>query len=178
MLNAADKVRSVFEAIVRFFAHVCIGLVTVLVLLVSLNVVLRYVFGTGVIALQELEWHALVPVAVIGIAYALQEDYHVRVDVLLSRLPRAFQAGMEIVSLLLLIAVAAYLVWITSPYAHSAYIIGESSAVSHGLPYRWALKAVVPFGFILLTLQGVASLLNVLVRWARDEPLKAERNTM
>ena len=43
---------------------------------------LRYGFSIGSIAMQELEWHIMVPICVFGMSYALRHGEHVRVDVL------------------------------------------------------------------------------------------------
>ena len=47
---------------------------------VFIDVILRYFFNSGSLALQELEWHMFSVMFLIGIAYALNEDGHVRVD--------------------------------------------------------------------------------------------------
>ena len=46
------------------------------------NVLLRYVFNTGSVWSQELEWHLMAPICLFGMSYALRHGEHVRVDVL------------------------------------------------------------------------------------------------
>ena len=62
----------------------------VLMLLMLVNVfydaIMRYLFRSGSIALQELEWHFFSAMFLLGIAYALKEDGHVRVDIIYDRL--------------------------------------------------------------------------------------------
>ncbi len=57
-----------------------------LVVVMATNVLLRYLFSTSVWA-QELEWHLLVPLSLIGIAYAARHGEHVRVDIFFARYP-------------------------------------------------------------------------------------------
>ena len=58
------------------------GLLNLVMLLnVFYDAIMRYFFSSGSIALQEMEWHLFAMVFLFGIAYALKEDGHVRVDV-------------------------------------------------------------------------------------------------
>ena len=71
------------------FSHVMGWIAGVLNLAMLFNVfydaITRYFFNTGSIAMQEMEWHLFAMVFLFGIAYALKEDGHVRVDVLYDR---------------------------------------------------------------------------------------------
>ena len=51
------------------------------------NVLLRYLFSIGSVAAQELEWHLMSPIVLIGMAYALLHDGHLRVDLIYVKLP-------------------------------------------------------------------------------------------
>ena len=53
------------------------------------NVLLRYFFRTGSVAMQELEWHLMAPICMLGLSYAILKDGHVQVDILLRPLSRA-----------------------------------------------------------------------------------------
>ena len=57
------------------------------------NVFLRYGFSIGEIWAQELEWHLLVPLTLVGMSYALRHGEHVRVDVLFTTFSDAQQTG-------------------------------------------------------------------------------------
>ena len=57
------------------------------------NVLLRYAFSIGSVWSQELEWHLLAPLVLVGMTYALQQGEHVRVDVFYARLPPRAQGG-------------------------------------------------------------------------------------
>ena len=57
------------------------------------NVLLRYGFSIGSIWMQELEWHIMVPICLLGMSYALLKGEHVRVDVVFQYFCRAQQAS-------------------------------------------------------------------------------------
>ena len=60
------------------------------------NVLLRYVFHTGSVWSQELEWHLMAPICLFGMSYALRHGEHVRVDVMFAALLRAQQASRRV----------------------------------------------------------------------------------
>ncbi|MDZ4262663.1 MAG: C4-dicarboxylate ABC transporter permease, partial [Pseudomonadota bacterium] len=48
------------------------------------------------------------------------------------------------------------IIYSSTPFVTASYDWGEASPDPGGLPYRWLLKAMIPVGFALLALQGVA----------------------
>lgn len=135
-----------------------------LVLLVTANVFARYFFSAGTVGLQELEWHLVSPIALLGMSYALHQGEHVRVDVFYERMGPRLQAGVDVVTAALTVAVAGYLAWLAVPYVAASYQMGQGSPDPGGLPHRFLLKAFIPLGFGLLALQGLAALLLALER--------------
>lgn len=139
-------------------------LALVIVAVMAANVVLRYLFSYGSVWSQELEWHLLAPLILFGIPYALLKGEHVRVDVLYAKFSARTQLRVEAASQLLGILIAAAFVWLSLGYVQQAWAIGEQSPDPGGLPYRWALKALIPAGFTLLLLQSLATLLGVIAK--------------
>jgi TRAP-type mannitol/chloroaromatic compound transport system permease small subunit len=127
-----------------------------LVLVVGGNVLLRYVFNSGSIALQELEWHLVSPIALFGMAFGLRHGAHVRVDFVYDRMSPRVQSFVDLIAALLMGAVAVVIVSVAIPYVQSSYTIAEGSPDPGGLPWRWLLKAFIPLGFGLLILQAIA----------------------
>ena len=144
-----------------------------IVMLMATNVVLRYLFSYGSVWAQELEWHLLAPLILFGIPYALFKGEHVRVDVFFEKFSASNQQRVEIVSQALGILIALAFAWLSFRYFQQSFAIGEKSSDPGGLPYRWALKALLPAGFILLALQSFATLLGALEK-LRASPQRAE----
>lgn len=138
-------------------------LVLGMVALITYDVAMRYLFHAGSVALQELEWHLFAVIFLIGAAYTLKHDSHVRVDVLYQSRwmsPRR-RALVNLVGTLLFLIPFCLLIIVSSwPFVHDAFVHGEGSPDPGGLPYRWLLKAAIPVGFGLLLLQGLATALH------------------
>ena len=73
------------------------------------NVLLRYFFRTGSVAMQELEWHLMAPICMLGLSYAILEDGHVQVDILFGRFPERLRRVIEFISTVLVVVVIAIL---------------------------------------------------------------------
>ncbi len=134
-----------------------------IVLVMAYNVLLRYFFRTGSVAMQELEWHLMAPICMLGLSYAILKDGHVQVDILYGRFPERLQRIIQFVSMVLVVLVAAILLKLSIPYVMQSYNIGEKSPDPGGLTHRWILKAMLPIGFALLLIQSTAAMLRALV---------------
>jgi TRAP-type mannitol/chloroaromatic compound transport system permease small subunit len=113
-------------------------------------------------ALIEGQWYLFAAAFLLGLGYALQRDDHVRVDVLQSRWSRRRQARVELAGTLglLLPFVVVVLITAVEPTVHT-WQIGEMSPDPGGLPRTW-VKSLIPLGFLLLGLQGVAQAIRLL----------------
>jgi TRAP-type mannitol/chloroaromatic compound transport system permease small subunit len=133
-----------------------------IVALMSVNVVLRYLFSIGSVWAQELEWHLLVPLILFGSSYALLHGEHVRVDILYGKFSEKNKKYVNLFSALLVIAISALFIWFSLHYVEQSYVIDEGSPDPGGLPHRYLLKGLLPLGFALLLAQGIASALKSL----------------
>ena len=152
------------ERVVDLVGRAASWLALVIVVLMAVNVVLRYLFSIGSVWAQELEWHLLAPLILFGIPYALLKGEHVRVDVLYAGFSERNQLIVDVVSQILGILIAAAFVWLSLAYVQQSFVIDEKSPDPGGLGYRWILKALIPAGFVVLALQSFATLLGVVAR--------------
>jgi TRAP-type mannitol/chloroaromatic compound transport system permease small subunit len=162
-LRFADMLESVIDVIGRWTSWVCLGMV----LLIAIDVVLRYFFRIGSVAAQELEWHLMSPIALIGMSYAMRYNEHVRVDLFYERLGPRLRIVVELTSALITAVIAAIVIYLSLEFVRQAFVSGESSTDPGGLPYRFLLKAFVPLGFALLFVQAVAHGMRQCVALAR-----------
>jgi TRAP-type mannitol/chloroaromatic compound transport system permease small subunit len=135
-----------------------------IVVLMATNVVLRYLFSYGSVWAQELEWHLLAPLILFAIAYALLKGEHVRVDVAYAHFSPRAKEIVDLVSALLCLAISVAIILLSLKYVEQAYVIGEKSADPGGLTHRWILKALIPVGFVLLSLQSAAEIAKGILR--------------
>lgn len=142
-------------------------LVLAMVLLVCYDVAMRYLFQSGSIALQELEWHLFALVFLLGAAYTLKHDEHVRVDLLYGnrRFSDKHRALVNLLgALLLLIPFCVLIIYTSWSFVGNSFAMGEGSPDPGGLPYRFLIKAAIPVGFSLLLIQGIAEVArNILI---------------
>ena len=160
MKPAITRLVLLLEAVVKGFGVVAAWTCVVLVLLVAGDVFARYLFRTGAVWAQELQWHLISPIALFGMSYALFSGEQVRVDVLFDRFGPIIQRGIEILGGLLMIGFGLIMVKLSLPWVEISYARGEGSPNPGGLPYRFVLKALIPLGFALLAIQGLAHVLR------------------
>ena len=136
----------------------------ILVAIIGVDVLLRYAFNKSTAALFELEWHLFAIIFMIGSAYTLKYDKHVRVDVFYTNFSVKRKAWVNLIgTVFFLIPFCVVIISTSIPFVIASYNIMESSADPGGLPYRFIIKATIPIGISLLLLQGVSELLKSLI---------------
>ena len=128
-------------------------------------VVLRYVFDAGFIWLQEaVIWmHAFV--FMVGAAYTLQREEHVRVDIFYRRMSESGRAWIDVVGVsVFLLPLCALLVWTSYDFVAMSWSLREASRESGGMPYPLIplLKTVLIVMPLAVGLQGISLLLRSL----------------
>lgn len=144
------------EQFIDWSGRVVSWCVLAMVLLTFLVVLLRYVFDTGWIALQESVSYLHSMVFLLGAAYTLKHDAHVRVDIFYSRFSERTKAWVELLGhLFILIPVMLFIVWISWPYISDAWAVKESSRDAGGLPGVYLLKSLILLMAGLLIIQAL-----------------------
>jgi TRAP-type mannitol/chloroaromatic compound transport system permease small subunit len=144
---------------------------TVLVLLIFYDVVARYLFNVTFSAIIELEWHLFAFIFLLGAAYALKHDRHVRVDVFYANFTEKQQAWVNLIgTLLFLIPFCIIIIYTSFRFTANAYVINEGSPDPGGLPARYIVKAAIPIGFALLLLQAISLLLKSILTLTHNKP--------
>lgn len=138
---------------------------TLFMVLVQVTVVvLRYGFDIGSIATQESITYMHALVFLLGAAYTLKHNAHVRVDIVYQRLSARGQAIVDLLGGLFLLLPTALFILISSwDYVASAWAIHEGSPEAGGLPLIFLLKTAIPVATALLILQGIAEGLKCLL---------------
>jgi len=138
-------------------------LILLLMLIIVYQASMVALFSIGSVALQELQWHLFALVFLIGAAYTLKYDDHVRVDIIYNSnwLTDRHRAWIDLLGGLFMLVPFCLVVIIASwPFVYNAFIYAEGSPDPGGLPYRFLLKASIPLGFLLLMLQGIGNSLK------------------
>ena len=162
LLNLASKI----DAFTEYTGRCTSSLVIILTLLVGYDVSMRYLFNSGSIAIQELEWHLFSIILLLGSAYTLKHDEHVRLDIFYSSklINDKVRIWFDVLGTLLILLPFCLLIIVSAwPFVTQAYIHNEISPDPGGLPARWLIKAAIPLGFFFLLIQGIAEALKKLL---------------
>ncbi len=144
------------------FSWVVNWLWIILVLIIVVNVTMRYALRVNYVWVEEGQWHIYAVGFMIGIGYAILHDAHVRVDVLAMNFRLRTRAWIEMLMILLLIFPMVYLIISYAiPFVETSYVRGERSSAPGGLSHRWAIKAVIIVAFAYIGLAALARLLRV-----------------
>jgi len=147
----------IIDFIGEWSGRVVMWLGLLLFIVTAYETIQRYLFRHTSVALQETTWHLYSLLFLLGLAYTLKHDGHVRVDIFYDRMSIRKQAMVNLFSLLiLLIPFCLLMIGFSWKFFIAAYQIGERSGDPGGLPARWLLKAIIPLSFGLLLLQGVS----------------------
>jgi TRAP-type C4-dicarboxylate transport system permease small subunit len=143
-----------------------------IVLLISLDVTMRYFFDRPQLFVDEVASFLEVLVVFGGAAYTFRAGGHVRVDLVTGVVPPAGRAWLRVITLALGLAFLALVIWVTTQSALTAYRYGRVSAVM--LYPLWAPMLIIPAGLALMALAMLTSLVRQVrktlgPRSARDE---------
>ena len=133
----------------------------ILILVIVLQVTLRYGFSSGMVMLEELQWHLYAVAFMFGLSYALVTDAHVRVDLLHSKLSERTREWIEILgTFFLLLPFIIVIIYYGVEFFQQSWVHNEHSVAPMGLPFRWAIKAVIPLSFALFGLAALSRLIR------------------
>jgi TRAP-type mannitol/chloroaromatic compound transport system permease small subunit len=162
--GASARLAARIEALIDGVGRATLYLVLAMIALVAGNVLLRYAFSFGSVWSQELEWHLLAAVILLGMSYAIQRGDNVRVDVFYADFGPRLKFFVDLLSGVLMLLIAGLFIKLSLPYVMQSYSIGEGSPDPGGIPLRWLVKGLIPIGFTLLALQSLAALLRLLLK--------------
>ena len=156
--------RNLIHSIDRFIAQLGVALawLSFLMMLTTCAVVFfRYGLSQGFIALQESITYLHATLFMLGAAFALQRDAHVRVDIFYRNFsPRTRAWVNSLGTLIFLMPFCIFTLLISWEFFMQSWRIAESSAEPGGIPAVFLLKLLIPLMSMTLFLQGLAELLR------------------
>lgn len=161
LLRGAEAVTVCNERIGR-----AVSWLTLAMVLIYFGVVLlRYLFSSGSIALQESVTYLHAMVFMLAAAWTLTRDAHVRVDIFYARWSARSKDMADLAgSLLLLLPVAVFILLVSLEFVSESWRVRETSAQPGGLPYLYLLKALIPVMAAQLLLQALAQAITIAAR--------------
>ena len=159
-----------------FFFKISVFLTLLLVLLVTKEVIARHFFKESSVAMQELSWHFFGTIFMLAAPYTYQKGGHVKVDIFHRTLSNPAKNILERVGIILFLFPTCLILILygydyalaargfASPEADNSLwqflLQGEASSDPGGLPARWIIRSVFPFGGVLLLFQGVSQFIK------------------
>jgi TRAP-type C4-dicarboxylate transport system permease small subunit len=123
------------------------------------NVVGRYILGRTFIAADEVQIYIMVYIAFLGAAVATWRRMHLRMDVLVHRLPRGVQAALAVAELVLTVVLAALVLYVSSGYV--AQMAGlDARSQNAGIP-MWLPHSAIVVGFGLIAVLAVLQIVQL-----------------
>lgn len=159
-----SRIYNTIESFIDWTGRTVAWLTLIMVLVTFFVVFMRYVFDSGSIAVQESVsfMHALV--FLVGAAYTLKHNEHVRVDILYQKLSDNGKAWVDLLgSLFILMPVLVFIIWSSWGYVNDSWRILESSGETGGLPGIFLLKSFILVMAGLLILQGLAEIIKAVL---------------
>lgn len=157
LIRFLKSIVCIINPINEWIGRVVSWLTLVMVLITFTIVILRYVFNIGWIAVQESITYMHTLVFMLGAAYTLKYNGHVRVDIFYQQCSTKTKAWIDLFgTLLLLMPVAFFILWSSWEYVGNSWNIYESSASSGGLPGVFLIKTLIPVMAVLLLLQSIS----------------------
>ena len=164
----SNRFSDILDAFIRAIGHIVMWSNIILIVVIILQVVLRYGFGRGLVVLEELQWHLYAIGIMFGASYAQILDNHIRVDIIHARLSDKWKLRWDLFGIVFLL-----LPFIIVIFHQSLEFVGESFRLSErsdaplGLPWRWAIKAVIPISFALLGVATVSRAVRIITNMGR-----------
>ncbi len=156
-MNVLHKFEQLVGKLSGAFGWLAGWLCILMIIVVFIDVVARYAFDAGSIAMQEMEWHLFAAVFLLGAAYTMRENANVRVDVFYERMSARRKAMVDIFgTVVFVIPMCSLILYSSYDFVAYSYQIQEVSADPGGLPYRFAFRALLPLGYFLVMIQSLA----------------------
>ena len=148
-----------------------------MVLVTFFVVTLRYVFDTGSIALQESITYLHASIFLVGAAWTLQQDAHVRVDIFYNNFSSETRAWIDFLgSLFLLLPVMVFISWVSWDYISDSWAVTEGSREAGGLAGVYLLKTLILVFTALLILQGIVQALEAMQKILSPQPIESDKD--
>jgi TRAP-type mannitol/chloroaromatic compound transport system permease small subunit len=130
------------------------------VLICTGNAIVRYALNTSSNAWLEIQWYLFAAMFLLATSQTLRRNEHVRIDVIAGRFSKRTQVWIDIIGFLVfLLPMATIILYYAVPYAILSLQNQEVSSNAGGL-IVWPAKALIPLGFLQLTLQGFSELIK------------------
>ena len=151
-----DKLIELCERLIAWIGEKISWLSFILILIIIVDVILRYLLSNTKTWILELEWHLFALIFLLGAALTLQKDKHVRVDLFYAKFSKKKKALIDLIgSVIFLIPWCLVIIYYGYNYGLNSLAFNEGSPNPGGLPARYIIKFCIAGGFLLLLIQAI-----------------------
>jgi len=141
-------VRALRSAIDRLEEGILATLLGLMTVLTFTQVVLRYLFNTGLVWSLEGTTYSFAALVLFGMSYGVRTRTHIAVDLLVRRLPKGTQRIVRGIAIVACLAYAVLMLYGSAVFVDRLYTLGN---MARDVPApKWLLTATMPIGFTLL----------------------------
>jgi TRAP-type mannitol/chloroaromatic compound transport system permease small subunit len=159
-MNQLLSLSRAIDALNTWIGRAAAWLVLAAVVISAGNAMSRKFFSVSSNAWLELQWYLFGAVFMLGAAWTLKLNEHVRIDIVSSRLSKRTRDRLDIVGhLIFLLPFVLLHINTATPFFLGSYQSGEVSTNAGGL-IIWPAKLMILIGFVLLLLQGLSELIK------------------
>lgn len=137
--------------IIRTAEFLCIVCILAIAAIVMYEVVVRFAFDAPTVWVQECAVYLLIALAFLGLAPTQQKGEHIRIDVLLKKLPPRVHLALEIFTCLAIALFAGVATWGGLQMVQQSLRFGRRSLTLLAIPV-WIPQLLLPIGMGLLTI--------------------------
>lgn len=167
-----------------YFKKVCAGIewfnekvakvsawaIVVLILVISYEVVSRYVFNRPTIWSYEMSYFLSSFLIIMAMAYTLQTKNHVNIDIFYNKFSRKTQLILSIIfTLVFFFPMWILLIQVMIPNIMDSYHTGEKSSYGSWLPLIWPFKLWIFIGLLLFVIQGLLEFMKDIIRLIKGD---------
>lgn len=110
--------------------------------------------------LSESQWYMFAGMVMLGGAWTLKVNEHVRVDLLYGSVSERTRTWIDLLGgIFFLLPMCILMIYFTWPWFWDSWVTNEGSNQAGGL-IRWPVKLVIPIGFGLMALQGISEIIK------------------
>jgi TRAP-type mannitol/chloroaromatic compound transport system permease small subunit len=189
-MSALLALTRAIDALSRWFSIIAIFLVLAASMTSAFNAMFRYSmngirsietlvgggFFGGIIdiyrqnsnTLSEAQWYMFAAMVMLGGAWTLKVNEHVRVDLFYGMVSERTRTWIDLLGgIFFLLPICVLMIYFTWPWFVQSWTINETSPNAGGL-LRWPVKLVIPVGFFLVGLQGVSEIIKCILALTTD----------
>ncbi len=134
-------------------------LIAATIIVIIPEVIARYAFGYSFMWIHDLVWFFCGALYMLGGAYTLLQDGHVKVDIIYAQFKPRTRAILDMITFTLFCAFCGTLLWQGVKLFWSSFQVLETTVTPWGGPV-WLFKLTIPVGAFLILLQGLAKFIR------------------